>query len=93
MVALATVLTMDPAAMLFDEPTAFLDPRARRTLINTLNKLSHTKLIATHDLPFALETCERSVLMRGGELFADGPSKELLFDASLMEACGVEAIG
>ena len=55
MAALATVLAMEPAVMLFDEPTAFLDPRARRNLINVLKALPHTKLIATHDLTFAEE--------------------------------------
>ncbi|MDO5116836.1 MAG: ABC transporter ATP-binding protein [Synergistaceae bacterium] len=92
MAALATLLSMKPDIMLFDEPTAFLDPRARRNLINVLNSLPHTKLIATHDLAFAEEVCGRAVLLREGRLFADGPARELLHDAALMEACGVEAI-
>lgn len=92
MAAIATVLSMEPSAMLFDEPTAFLDPRARRNLINVLDKLPHTKLIATHDLSFALETCSRAVLLKKGKLFADGDPKELLFDEKLMEDCGIEAI-
>ncbi len=92
MAALATVLTMEPSVMIFDEPTAFLDPKARRTLINTLNGLHHTKLIATHDLTFALETCKRAVLLKDGKIFADGLSRELLFDENLMDECGVEAI-
>ena len=88
MAALATV----PAVMLFDEPTAFLDPRARRNLINVLKALPHTKLIATHDLTFAEEVCERSILLKGGRLFADGPSRELFYNGPLMDECGVEAI-
>jgi cobalt/nickel transport system ATP-binding protein len=92
MAALATVLTMEPSVMIFDEPTAFLDPKARRTLINTLNSLPHTKLIATHDLAFALETCKRAVLMKNGHVFADGLSAELLHNVDLMDECGVEAI-
>ena len=92
MAALATVLAMEPAVMLFDEPTAFLDPRARRNLINVLKALPHTKLIATHDLTFAEEVCERSILLKGGRLFADGPSRELFYNGPLMEECGVEAI-
>ena len=78
--------------MLFDEPTAFLDPRARRNLINVLKALPHVKLIATHDLAFAEEVCERSILLKEGGIFADGPSRELLRDGRLMEDCGVEAI-
>lgn len=92
MAAIATVLAMEPGAMLFDEPTAFLDPRARRNLINVLATLPHSKLIATHDLRFALDTCERAVLLKKGRLFADGDPKELLFDKKLMEDCGIEAI-
>ena len=92
MVALASVLSMEPKLVLFDEPSAFLDPKARRNLIQTLNSLSHTKLVATHDLTFALETCKRAVLLKDGKVFADGISNEILFNEKLMDACGVEAI-
>ncbi len=92
MAAIATVLAMEPGAMLFDEPTAFLDPRARRNLINVLARLHHTKLIATHDLTFAAETCSRAVILKNGKVFADGLPGELLYDEKLMEACGIEAI-
>ena len=93
LVALATVLIMEPAIMLFDEPTAFLDPKARRNLLQVLNVLPHTKLIATHDLSFAAETCQRSILIKNGKIFADGLSQDILYDAQLMDKCGVEAIG
>ncbi len=93
LVALAIVLVMEPAIMLFDEPTAFLDPKARRNLLQVLNALSHTKLIATHDLSFAAETCQRSILIKNGKIFADGLSQDILYDAQLMDKCGVEAIG
>ncbi len=92
MCAMATVLAMKPSVMIFDEPTAFLDPKARRNLINVLNTLPHTMLIATHDLAFAAEVCKRSVLLKRGKLFADGNSSELLYDEELMESAGVEAI-
>ena len=91
--AMATVLSMKPTVMAFDEPTAFLDPKARRKLIEVLRALPHTMLIATHDLAFAAELCPRSVLLKRGKLFADGPSKELLYDAEKMDAAEVEAIG
>ena len=91
--AMATVLSMKPAVMAFDEPTAFLDPKARRKLIEVLRALPHTMLIATHDLAFAAELCPRSVLLKRGKLFADGPSRELLYDAEKMDAAEVEAIG
>lgn len=93
MAALATVLVMEPKLLLLDEPTAFLDPKARRRLIGVLQGLPETMLVATHDLTFALETCQRSLILRQGEIFADGPSDPLLFDESTMDAGGVEAIG
>ncbi|MEF9922866.1 MAG: ABC transporter ATP-binding protein [Anaerovoracaceae bacterium] len=93
MVAIATVLVMEPSIMIFDEPTAFLDPKARRNLINTLNSFSHTKLVATHDIAFAAETCKRTVLIKDGSIFAEGLSEDILYDKELMDRCGVEAIG
>jgi cobalt/nickel transport system ATP-binding protein len=93
MAALATVLAMKPSVMVLDEPTAFLDPKARRNLIQVLKKLPHTMLIATHDLAFAAEVCQRSVLLRAGKVFADGQSRALLYDERKMDEAGVEAIG
>jgi len=89
---LARALASEPEVLLLDEPTAFLDPRARRNLINVLKSLPHTMMIATHDLAFAAEVCSRSVILREGKLFADGPSSELLNDDEKMEAAGVESI-
>lgn len=92
MTAMATVLAMKPSVMVLDEPTAFLDPKARRNLIRVLQSLPHTMLIATHDLTFAAEVCPRCVLMKQGKLFADGSSRALLYDAETMEQADVEAI-
>lgn len=92
MAALATVLAMKPSVMLLDEPTAFLDPKARRNLIHVLNSLPHTMLIATHDLTFAKEVCERAVVMKDGKFFAEGNCDELLYDERLMDEGGLEAI-
>ncbi len=90
--AMATVLAMKPSVMVFDEPTAFLDPKARRNLINILNQLPHTMLIATHDLSFAAETCKTCFVIKDGKIFAQGKTKELLFDEKRMDDAGVEAI-
>jgi cobalt/nickel transport system ATP-binding protein len=90
--ALATVLVMDPDIMMFDEPTAFLDPKARRNLINILNGLSHTKIIATHDLKFAEEVCTRAIILKEGKIFADGKPKDLLYKKELMQQSDLEAI-
>lgn len=93
MAAIATVLAMDPQIMLLDEPTAFLDPKARRNLIRILNGLPHTKLIATHDLTFACEACSRVVVLADGRIAADGKPDQILYDRKLMDRCGIEAIG
>lgn len=92
MAALATVLAMEPEVVLLDEPTAFLDPKARRRLIGVLKGLKQTMLVATHDLPFALEVCKRAIVLTEGRAFADGLSEELLFDEEKMDQGGVEAI-
>lgn len=89
--AMATVLSMKPDVMLFDEPTAFLDPKARRMLIGILCTLPHTMVIATHDLAFALQVCPRCAILRRGKLFATGDTRRLLFDSATMEAADMEA--
>ena len=66
MAAIATILAMQPKAMLMDEPSTALDPQNRRTLINTLNSLQVTKIIASHDLDLILDTCDRVLLLSGG---------------------------
>lgn len=93
MAAMATVLAMKPEVMLLDEPTAFLDPKARRNLINILQSLPHTMVIATHDLSFAGAVCSRSILMKDGRILADRPTSELLNDDALMEDAGMESLG
>jgi len=88
--AIATVLAMHPRVMLIDEPTAGLDPRNRRALINVLGALPVTKLIATHDLDLVLELCDRVILLHEGSVAADGPAEEILRDRPLLEANGLE---
>ena len=90
--AIASVLSMKPSLLLFDEPTAFLDLKARRNLIHLLNNMPYTKLIASHDLFFLKEVCSRAVLMKNGTLFAEGMAKDLFHNNKLMEDCGLEAI-
>ena len=72
-VAIAGVLAMEPRLLVLDEPSANLDPRARRDLLDLLAALDRTLLVVTHDLPFAAELCERAVILSGGRLVADGP--------------------
>ena len=90
--AIATVLSMRPSVLLLDEPTAFLDLKARRNLIRLLNSMTHTKLIASHDLKFLEEVCGRAVLIKEGAVFAEGAAKDLFYDKTLMEDCDLEVI-
>lgn len=89
-VALAGLLAMKPHLLLMDEPTMFLDPRGRRDLIGWLKNYNGTKILATHDLDLVLETCSRVLVLHGGNLVASGPAAEILSDAALMEAHGLE---
>jgi cobalt/nickel transport system ATP-binding protein len=83
-VAIAGVLAMDPQLLVLDEPSANLDPRARRELLDLLEALDRTLLVVTHDLPFAAELCERAVILSRGRIVADGPCAALLADAALL---------
>jgi energy-coupling factor transporter ATP-binding protein EcfA2 len=89
-VCLAGLLAYEPSILVLDEPTAGLDPRGRRELIELLRGLSATRLIATHDLALVAELCPRALLLDEGRLVAAGPSKELLCDDALMAAHGME---
>ena len=88
--AIATILAMEPAAILMDEPTSALDPYNRRLVINTIRGLGQTKLIASHDLDMILDTCDRVILISRGRVAADGPAKEILNNRELLEANRME---
>ena len=90
MAAIATILAMEPEAILMDEPTSALDPYNRRVVINAIRELDQTKLIASHDLDMILDTCERVILLSKGRVVADGPAETLLMDRALMEANRME---
>lgn len=88
--AIAAVLAMQPQVLLLDEPSAGLDPRARRRLIEVLRALPQTMLVATHDLGLVAELLPRTVVMDGGVVVADGPTSALLADQSLLERHGLQ---
>jgi cobalt transport protein ATP-binding subunit len=89
-IAIATVLSMRPQILVLDEPSAGLDPRARRSLINLLRDLEITQLVSTHDLRMVEELFPRMVIMDGGEIVADGLTSELMADEEFLEAHGLE---
>lgn len=88
--AIATVLAMEPEAILMDEPTSALDPYNRRIVIKTMQSLENTKVITSHDLDMIMETCERVILLSGGKVVADGTAEEILSNRELLEANRME---
>ena len=88
-VCLAGLLAYEPSVLVLDEPSAGLDPRSRRELIQILSRVPVTRFIATHDLALVAELCPRALLLDAGQLVASGPSKELLRNDRLMQAHGM----
>ncbi len=89
-IAIATVLSMHPEVLVLDEPSAGLDPRARRGLIHLLHELPQTILASTHDLLLVRELFPRMIIMDHGQIVADGPTGEILNNGELLEAHGLE---
>ena len=90
MVAIAAVLAMLPQIVLYDEPSANLDLRARRRLINFLNSSHETIMISSHDLELIIEVCDRVIVLNQGRIAADGIPREIMQDKHLMESNGLE---
>jgi cobalt/nickel transport system ATP-binding protein len=89
-IAIATVLSMDPEILILDEPSAGLDPRARRSLINLLRELPLTMLVSTHDMLMTRELFPRMIIMDEGRVVADGATEMLMADDALLESHGLE---
>jgi cobalt/nickel transport system ATP-binding protein len=89
-VAVATVLAMKPEILVLDEPSSNLDPASRRELADILRSLEITMVMVTHDLPYAYELCDRSVILKGGVIVADGSTHAILTDSALLTANRLE---
>lgn len=90
-VAIATVLAMDPEILVLDEPTSGLDPRGRREVMGLLQELPQTMLVSTHDMRLVAELFERTLVIDGGRIVADGPTAEVLANGPLLEDHGLES--
>lgn len=88
--AVASVLSMQPDVLIMDEPTAALDPKSRRRVMNLMKSFQHTKIITSHDLDMVFDICNRVIVIKDGQIAADGPAADILADAGLMDACGLE---
>ena len=88
--AIASVLSMQPDVLIMDEPTSALDPKSRRRVMGLLNNFEHTKIITSHDLDMVFETCKRIIVIKEGEVAADGTTEEILTNAELLDSCGLE---
>jgi energy-coupling factor transporter ATP-binding protein EcfA2 len=89
-IAIATVLSMDPELIVLDEPSAGLDPKARRSLINLLRELPQSMLVATHDLLLVKELLPRTIILNQGKIAADGATDTILEDTDLLDSHGLE---
>lgn len=90
-IAIAGVLAMNPQVLVFDEPSAQLDPRSRRQLINLLQRLPLTQLIATHDLDLALELCDRTIVLSQGQIVFDGKTEQVMSNPEFLKQHALEA--
>ena len=89
-IAIASVLAMNPDILALDEPSAGLDPKGRRLLIELLKSFTHTKIIATHDLDLVLDIASKVIILHKGEIKAEGKPEEIFDNVDLLEECSLE---
>lgn len=87
--ALAAVIAMRPEILVFDEPTSELDPRGRRILLELLETLEQTQIVASHDLEFIARLCGRVLVLSEGRIVRDGAPGTVLADTAFLLAHGL----
>ncbi len=87
--AIAGVLALDSSVILMDEPSVSLDPANRENLIQIIKGLKTAKLLASHDLDFIYDTCERTILLSEGKIVFDGATKDILRNKEVLEKNGL----
>ena len=91
-VSIADILAMHPEVIIFDEPTASLDPRSAEQLEQVLHRLSaegKTLLLSTHDVDFAYRWAERAVVFHEGRILADGGALDVFRDEAVLRQAGL----
>ncbi len=93
-IAIAGILAMEPKCIVLDEPTAMLDPRGRKDVIDTVKKLNREKgitiVLITHHMEEAAEA-QRVVVLHKGKIAADGTPKEVFRQVELLHSIGLAA--
>ena len=93
-IAIAGVIAMEPKCIVLDEPTAMLDPRGRREVIDTIGRLNREKgitvVLITHHMDEAAKA-QRVVVLDKGMVAADGTPKEVFSQVELLHGIGLAA--
>ena len=88
--AIATILSMSPRIIVFDEPDGSLDPASRNNLIKLLSDLSQTLIIATCNMNLAYAVADTAVLLDNGRIVTEGPADKIMLDSELMTTHSLE---
>ena len=91
-VAIAGIIAMEPRCIVLDEPTAMLDPRGRREVLDTVHRLNREKgvtvVLITHHMREAIDA-DRVIVMQDGAICADGTPEQVFVQVELLEAAGL----
>ena len=93
-VAIAGIIAMEPKCIVLDEPTAMLDPKGRREVIQTITKLNQDKritvILITHHMDEAAKA-QRVVVLHKGQVALDGPPRQVFSHVDLLHEMGLAA--